>query len=156
MTEVRTEVPSDVSPNLFPYTFQVMRHDLPIIADALMPMSQADMHGKGLEKATRFRVRSEDKEVGEFTFEPMPGCCGVVVSTRTWIRPAYRGTGFGQTLQHLKCGIAQDLGYGAMIATCETSNIPEIVGASKARWKIGPIFTNPRTRHQLGIMIKVL
>lgn len=114
---------------------------------------------KGLLVPTKFSVYPSwitDGPLGTFKLAPMPGCCGVVVSTETEIPVLYRGRGFAKVLQAAKEMLASKLGYSMMIATVQMENIPELVSAVHAEWKIEKTFTNKRTKRLLGLLIKEL
>jgi hypothetical protein len=108
---------------------------------------------KGLEQPVRFSVSftNSEKEIGSFAFAPMPGCCGVVVSIHSSLQCRQ-----GKAFHALKEHVARELGYSRMLATTETGNFPELIGAAKAGWKMHPAFTNKRTGHQLTVMEKAL
>ena len=112
---------------------------------------------KGLTKAVTFDVFfMEDvnkKPIGAFTFNPMPGCCGVVISTGSYLRNRICG---GRNFHRLKEFVARELGYSRMLATVETSNFPELIGAAKNGWKLHEAFNNKRTNHQITVMEKAL
>ena len=112
---------------------------------------------KGLEQRQYFPVVSANSKqtLAGFYLEPLPGCCGVVVSTGSWIIPEYRGS-FGKLFHTLKETVARKLGYSLMLATTELRNLPEVIGASNAKWKHIHTFRNQRTSHDLSLMIKDL
>lgn len=112
---------------------------------------------KGLDEPALFQVnstKSPNSLFGQFKLAPMPGCCGVVVSTESYIVPTYRGSAFSESFHAIKEHVAKQLGYSLMLATIQTRNIPEIVGASKAKWKIVHCFRNKRTTNDIGVALK--
>lgn len=118
-----------------------------------------DYKAKGLQGRTMFDVMWQSHPsilpmpAGSFCLEPMPGCCGVVVSTDSFLNPQYRGA-LGKRFHTLKEGVARHFGYRAMLMTTHLRNIPEVVGASKARWKFFHYFRNGRTGNDIGIAVK--
>ncbi len=124
---------------------------------------EADMTAeKGLFKRVRFSVHvgwangyTPEREIGFFELHPMPGCCGVVVSSGSFLNVAERGQ-FSNYFHFLKAYVAKELGYSKMLATCETGNFPEVIGAAKNGWRMHKAFTNKRTGHQLTVMEKDL
>ena len=117
---------------------------------------------KGLFEQAHFTVHvgwesgyQPERELGYFKLHPMPGCCGVVVSTDSFLELQERGT-FSKQFHYLKEYVAKELGYSLMLATTQTSNFPELIGAAKNGWKLHPAFINRRTNHQLTVMEKVL
>lgn len=119
---------------------------------------------KGFENPTVFQIFHERKHtdgtiferrpVGCFTFSTLQACCAVVVSTNSYLND--KPWNLGHDFHALKERVARDAGYSMMLATTETSNFPEIIGAAKAHWRLGKAFTNKRTGHQLTIMTKEL
>lgn len=55
--------------------------------------------------------------VCEFTLAEMPGCCGMGVSTGTYVSPEYRMKGLATALHELKDEIAVSLGLAALVCT---------------------------------------
>jgi hypothetical protein len=112
---------------------------------------------KGLEGPKSFPVRMGDATiVGSFTLSPMPGCCGIVVSTDSQLHNPYRGTWTGPEFHEIKSKVATYFGYKTMLMTTQLRNFPEVVGASKAKWKFVHCFRNKRTDNDIGIAIKDL
>lgn len=127
----------------------------------------ADMAAeKGLFKGVRFSVHVgweaagarpyNEREIGYFKLEPMPGCCGVVISTGSWLNVAERGSNLGVHFHELKAFVAKELGYSRMLATTQTKNFPELLGAAKSGWKLHDAFINKRTGEQLTVMEKAI
>lgn len=113
---------------------------------------------KGLQGPMTFMVRilNSTKETAQFTLEPMPGCCGIVVSTQSWITPDWRGGKIGVAFHALKADVARHFGYKAMIMTTQLRNMPEVVGAAKNGWNFKHYFRNQRTDNDIGIAFKDL
>lgn len=131
--------------------------DSNLISDAdFVDNFQGKWNEKGLHGPTRFKMYFRDMRVGEFTLAPLYSCCGVVVSSYTCIFEQHRGKRYAKIMQTAKEAIARLLGYSMMLATVEVSNIPEIVSASNAGWRVKEIFINKRTNHQLAILTKEL
>lgn len=121
---------------------------------------------KGLFNQVRFSVyigweaagarEKTEREIGFFCFSPMPGCCGVVVSTGSWLEVKERGSNIGEHFHQLKAFVAKQLGYSRMLATTQTKNFPELIGAAKHGWKLHEAFINTRTGEQLTVMEKAI
>lgn len=117
---------------------------------------------KGLYNQTRFLVhwrRSDGTliEQGHFYLEPFPGCCGIVVSTSSYLKPEYRGQhNISRWFHELKAKVAKHFGYSTMIMTTQLRNIPEVVGASHCGWRFQHYLRNARTENDIGIAIKDL
>jgi len=50
-------------------------------------------------------------------FAELPGCCGVCVSTGTYVHDRYNGKGIGKVLMALKKYIARHMGYTVLLLT---------------------------------------
>lgn len=115
---------------------------------------------KGLDKSAEFEVIYQpcsamaEESVGRFTLSPMPGCCGVVVSIHSYLNRKHPI--LGSNFHKLKAKVAKDLGYSRMLATTQTSNFPELIGAAKNGWRLHEAFINKRTNQQLTVMEKAL
>ena len=123
--------------------------------------SQIDtyMLEKGLDKSVRIHfeycdVEGKFVEVGFVTFAPMPGCCGVVISTNLYILPEFRGGVYSSIFQELRAKAAWRLGYTSMLATIQMNNIPQVVSCAKHGWKFLKTFTNRRSGNLLAIVEK--
>jgi hypothetical protein len=115
---------------------------------------------KGLDGVVNFivsRTPSSAGDFGWFTLAPLPGCCGVVVSIHSRLKEGWAGTPvIGDHFHKLKEHVARELGYSMMLATTQLRNIPEVVGASKAGWRIEKFFRNKRSGNDIGVMFKEL
>ena len=117
---------------------------------------------KGLQGPKRFPCRivstvaGGGPEIAYFWLNQFPGCCGLVVSTDSWMEPSWRGTKWGKDFHALKSLVAKHYGYTAMIMTTQLRNIPEVVGAAKARWHFCHFFRNKRTDNDIGVAFKDL
>lgn len=87
-----------------------------------------------------------------FTLKEMIGCCGILVSTGTFVKEIYKGQGIAQELMQLKIAIAKEFGYSLMMATVDIGNNPaEVHILEKFGWKKVDEVINKRTNHTLGI-----
>ena len=109
--------------------------------------------GKGLDHPVNCIIdfNAMNQNWASFTFAPLYGCCGVVVSS------ASKNLRLDSQLFHqIKAAVARWLGYSCMIATVECTNFPEVIGAGKNGWAFVDSFVNKRTNHTLGVMVKHL
>ena len=112
---------------------------------------------KGLYRYITFSIFSnEDIPAGSFMFYPMPGCCGIVVSTGTYLHKQFRGGQLSRDFRVLKERIAKELGYSCMIATTKMDDIPARKNMEKGNYKFVEEFVNSRTGNRLGIGGKLL
>ena len=104
-----------------------------------------------------FVLRDFNKGVAGFTLVQQINCCGILVSTRTWVTEKWQGQGTAQTMMPLKEALAVEFGYGMLLATVNiTGNPAEVHILEKFGWKLGDSFINPRTRNEVGIYTKDL
>ena len=108
-----------------------------------------------------FRVEFEGRDQGRaaagFTLMEQPNCCGLLISTRSWVAGTHQKQGIAQSLMSLKEAIAKAFGYSALIATVNiTGNPVEVHILEKHGWKLTETFTNGRTANVVGIYTKVL
>lgn len=110
---------------------------------------------KGLDKKYDFKViGSYNNEIGHFSFSPMPGCCGIVVSHDTYLNPDVRRTFNSNAFRGLKEAFAKRLGYSRMIATTVMSDPASSGNMMKSGYRINDVFRNKRTSNDVGIGIK--
>src|SRR5687768_17154757 len=83
---------------------------------------------KGIYEPEPFNVFYATDKIGRFVLAPVAGCCGIVISTESWLDPKWRGQSHISPLFHeLKAATAKKLGYSAMMATVELRNLPELI-----------------------------
>ena len=114
-----------------------------------------DEPDKGLLSPQKFIVTDKkESEIGTFTLAPMPGCCGLVVSTALFLIQEYRSTPIGKEFMELKEWTPEYLGYSAVIATVQLENMAELKSSAKRQYKIIANWRNDRTGNELGIIFK--
>lgn len=118
-------------------------------------------YDKGLYEEVKFYVKRKNHlnteyDIGNFTFAPMSGCCGVVISSFTFLEKIHRRTFNSKAFREIKEQFAKDLGYTMMIATTQMKNIPAIKNMFKSNYEIVKTFTNKRTGNFLGFGMKIL
>lgn len=107
--------------------------------------------------ALEFWGRDGKQDICHFKLVEQPNCCGIVVSTDTWVRKEYRSSGIAQSMMYLKEALAKVYGYSCMIATVNlTDNAVEEHILTKFGWKKMDEFINSRTNHLVGIFTKRL
>jgi len=107
-------------------------------------------------KGIEFKVFNKDKTISQFKLIQMPGCCGICISTGTYVNPDFRGKGVNSLLNNFRIDIAKDLGYGLLMCTDLKSNTPQMKTLDKNGWKHIYEFKNPRTGNILNVTIKEL
>lgn len=112
---------------------------------------------KDLPRGLKFRVINvEGFVISRFELAQMLGCCGICISTGTYVHPDFRGKGVNSLLNNFRIAIAKDLGYGLLMCTDLKSNTPQMKTLDKNGWKHIYEFKNPRTGNILNITIKEL
>ena len=112
---------------------------------------------KDLPGGLKFRVINvEGVVISRFELAQMLGCCGICISTGTYVHPEFRGKGVNSLLNNFRINIARHLGYGLLMCTDLKSNIPQMKTLDKNGWKHIHEFENPRTGNILNVTIKEL
>ena len=112
---------------------------------------------KDLPGGLKFRVINvEGVVISRFELAQMLGCCGICISTGTYVHPDFRGKGVNSLLNNFRIDIAKCLGYGLLMCTDLKSNTPQMKTLDKNGWKHIHEFENPRTKNILNITIKEL
>ena len=112
---------------------------------------------KDLPSGLKFRViNAEGIVISRFELAQMLGCCGICISTGTYVHPDFRGKGVNSLLNNFRIDIAKHLGYGLLMCTDLKLNTPQMKTLDKNDWKHIHEFKNPRTGNILNITIKEL
>jgi GNAT superfamily N-acetyltransferase len=102
-------------------------------------------------------IRTGGKEIAGFTLMEMINCCGIAVSTRTFVKDGHRGEGIAQEMMPLKETLAREFGYSSIMATVNmTGNPAEVHILEKFGWTCVNKFTNSRTKNEVGVFTKNL
>jgi len=94
---------------------------------------------------------SYGKHIAGFQLIQQPNCCGILISTQTYVIEEKRGQGIAQELMKLKIALAREFNYPCMLATARLDNEVEIHILEKFGWERGHEFLNNRTDNQLAI-----
>ena len=112
---------------------------------------------KDLPGGLKFRVINvEGVVISRFELAQMLGCCGICISTGTYVHPDFRGKSVNIILNNFRIDIAKHLGYGLLMCTDLKSNTPQMKTLDKNGWKNIREFKNPRTGNILNVTIKEL
>ena len=111
---------------------------------------------KDNNRGIEFKVLNKDKIISQFKLIQMSGCCGICISTGTYVNPEFRGKGVNIILNNFRIDIATYLGYGLLMCTDLKSNTPQMKTLDKNGWKHIHEFKNPRTGNILNVTIKEL
>jgi GNAT superfamily N-acetyltransferase len=104
----------------------------------------------------KFKVMNKYNIISEFKLIQMSGCCGICISTGTYVSPDFRGKGVNILLNNFRIDIAKHLGYGLLMCTDLKSNTPQMKTLNKNGWKHIHEFKNPRTGNILNVTVKEL
>lgn len=100
-----------------------------------------------------YRLSLNGERVARFNLEQLPGCCGICISTASYVEPEYRGIGLGLLLNSLRIEMTRQMGYGLLMCTDLENNIPQRKILEKNGWEDIYGFTNPRTGNVLKISV---
>ena len=90
-----------------------------------------------------------------FTLMEQPNCCGVLISTKTYVEKDFQGSGMAQAMMPLKEAIAKQFGYSCLSATVNISGNPkEAHILEKCGWTKGFEFVNARTKNTVAFYQK--
>lgn len=121
-----------------------------------LPECSVRAHPDGLGFDVSFRTTDYPWDICGFTLREQTNCCGVMVSTSTWVGGNHRGKGLAQKMMPLKELIASYEGYSALVATVQSENKPEMHILQKFGWVKGYEFLNARTGNMISFMFKKL
>lgn len=98
-----------------------------------------------------------DSPMAGFTLIEQPNCCGVLISTKTFVYTQWQKQGLAQAMMPLKEAIAREFGYSCLSATVNvTGNPAEVHILLKHGWTRGASFINKRTKNEVAFYTKVL
>lgn len=105
-----------------------------------------------------YRLVISDKEgytenVAEWGLIQMIGCCGICVSTRSFVSYKYRNKGLGSILNEIRIIYAKCLGYGILMCTDIEQNTAQRKILAKNGWKDIFSFVNPRSSNTVFISV---
>jgi GNAT superfamily N-acetyltransferase len=101
--------------------------------------------------------KDQGRNVAGFTLMEQPNCCGVLISTKTFVEKAYQKQGIAQGMMPLKEALAREYGYSCLVATVNvTGNPAEVHILNKNAWVQGASFVNKRTKNTVAFFTKVL
>lgn len=89
-----------------------------------------------------------------YSLAPMPGCCGVVVSTGAWIKQSQQDCGFGDYFHKERIQFMKDLGYSCAICTTVSGNEKQEAILKKNQWINIHSFKNKRTGNTVLVWIR--
>lgn len=92
-----------------------------------------------------------DEYIAFFRLVQMPGCCGICISTESYVHSKFRKLGVGTVLNLLRIDLAKELGYGLLMCTDVESNEPQQRILKKNGWVKIETFANPRTKNIVAI-----
>lgn len=94
--------------------------------------------------------------VASFILSELVGCCGVVVSTTTYVGSNHRNKGVGAILNAMRQQIAFHWNYGLIICTDVETNTPQRKILKKNNWIESVRFINPKTCHSVLLHHKLV
>lgn len=98
-----------------------------------------------------------ERTIAGFTLIEQPNCCGVLISTRTFVAASHQKQGIAQAMMPVKDAIAREFGYSCLSATVNiTGNPAEVHILQKCGWTPGLAFVNKRTKNSVQFFHKIL
>lgn len=104
----------------------------------------------------RLDILEEGRRVAGFQLIEQTNCCGILVSTRTYVYSSAKDQGYAKEMMGLKIELAKEFGYSAMLATVVMKNEAEVHILEKFGWKCKETFVNTRSENELGIFTLLL
>lgn len=99
-------------------------------------------------------LKKTREELASFTLSNTPGCCGILISTRTFIWYDYRRKGISYLLQDMKSYLVKKLNVGMLMATVVSSNTYEKICLVRTGWHKINSFDNPITGNSVEMWVK--
>lgn len=97
--------------------------------------------------------RRAANSIAQWTLTPMPGCCGILISTNVYTNHIYRKLGLGTILNSYRIYQATKKGYGLLFCTDIDTNIPQKNILAKNGWELVNNFINPRTGNLVNLHV---
>lgn len=116
---------------------------------SISKVGELDAKGTVDVQNVSYGINSDKTCIARFCLSDMPGCCGVVVSTGSYISYDYRGKGLGKLLNQMRKEICKAEGYGLLVCTDIAYNIPQQKVLKRNGWKRASSFINPRTDNHI-------
>jgi len=101
----------------------------------------------------KYRIKVGKQVVASWELYQMKNCCGICVSTVAMVEQPFRKNGLGLVLNQIRIDLARMMGYGLLLCTDVTSNVPQQKILKANGWKLIHKFINPRTNNELGIHV---
>lgn len=97
------------------------------------------------------------KTIAGFQLIEQPNCCGVLISTKTYVEKDHQGKGIATEMMALKEKLAREFGYSCLSATVNVSGNPTEVHILESHgWQRGIEFVNQRTNNTVAFFHKNL
>lgn len=119
------------------------------------PLSETQLeYIKGESSGLRFHLRTvNDQTIAQFTLVQMIGCCGICVSTNSYVSSKYRQKGINTELNKLRIELAKDQDYSLLLCTDVATNVPQKKTLLKNGWIDIHRFRNSRTGNLVDISV---
>ncbi len=101
-----------------------------------------------------FILEGETAGAGELT--SLPGCAQVAVSHASFLKPAFRGRGFGKTMHQRRLNYAKDAAYDYVLCTVVSTNAPQKRILTQHNWRKLDQFLSSRSDEMIELWGKVL
>ena len=145
--KIKTSVETMFS--LLPSVFYKWEHTMSVIKSTVHPWGSVSFT---IYDQTNVKIQ---KLVAGFTLECFPNCRSVVVSTRVYVEPDFRGQHIGSELNKLRIRAMSLAGFERLLATVREDNKKEEHILKGNGWKLLSIFDSPN-EGQVGLWERVL
>lgn len=97
---------------------------------------------------------NEGGEFGTFSVEQQTNCCGIMVTTQTYVNSYFRRRGICKRFQKMKEAIAKRFCYTTMLATVPTNAEEMTIIMKKDGWESTYEFVNRNSDNRVVIWVK--
>lgn len=104
----------------------------------------------------KYKTTKKEEIIAQFSLVNMAGCCGIVISTGSFVTVPYRNKGIGTILNAMRQQIAFQWHYGLIVCTDKENNKGQQKVLDKNSWIKNLSFKNPRTNNHILVHSKKL
>ncbi len=107
----------------------------------------------GLVPAINVELKNGKEVVAYSTLVAMPGCCGMCISTGSYVYERFRNKGIGNIMHKVRKDLATEGGFSCMACTDVASNKPQQNILKKNKWKLVHKFLNANSGNKVCVHI---
>lgn len=110
-----------------------------------------EKHQEGRFDLRRVRKNRTYTTIAHFNLIAMPGCCGILISSGSYVMPEYQNKGIGTILNKMRTEISHLWGYSLLMCTDVADNQHQQKILEKNGWQTLKEFVNNRTRNTVKV-----